>query len=253
MFLPTILMIAIGAGATLFYGLALFIPLTNMLRELTLPDLLGWAPPIDVSQGVVDIAHAKRAEVGMSDSVGLNGAGGRLTGGEAAELSRQIAGLASAGLPLAMAWSHSAKSCREAGSAPIDERARRDPRVGHDARPGCSRARGSAFPRTCAGLVIAGLRTGRLGDILSRFSQYVGDRHRAQAQAVAQPGLSDPHGRAWPLALFFFVCVIMVGQFETIYRGLRHPAAAVDHRAGDRSPWSVNRSGLPLVTIVVGT
>ena len=36
-FLPTILMIAIGASATLFYGLALFIPLTNLLRELTVP------------------------------------------------------------------------------------------------------------------------------------------------------------------------------------------------------------------------
>jgi type II secretory pathway component PulF len=36
-FLPTILMIVIGASATLFYGLALFIPLANLLRELTLP------------------------------------------------------------------------------------------------------------------------------------------------------------------------------------------------------------------------
>ena len=36
MFLPVILMIAIGAGATLFYALALFIPLTDLLRELTL-------------------------------------------------------------------------------------------------------------------------------------------------------------------------------------------------------------------------
>ena len=36
-FLPTILMIAIGASATLAYGLALFIPLSNMLRELAVP------------------------------------------------------------------------------------------------------------------------------------------------------------------------------------------------------------------------
>ena len=36
-FLPTILMIGIGASATLLYGLALFIPLTNMLRELAVP------------------------------------------------------------------------------------------------------------------------------------------------------------------------------------------------------------------------
>ena len=34
-FLPTILLIVIGASATLFYGLALFIPLVNLLKELT--------------------------------------------------------------------------------------------------------------------------------------------------------------------------------------------------------------------------
>jgi type II secretory pathway component PulF len=35
--LPTILMLGIGASATFFYALALFIPLTNLLREITLP------------------------------------------------------------------------------------------------------------------------------------------------------------------------------------------------------------------------
>jgi type II secretory pathway component PulF len=34
-FLPCILMIVIGASATLFYCLALFLPLANMLRQLT--------------------------------------------------------------------------------------------------------------------------------------------------------------------------------------------------------------------------
>ena len=36
-FLPTILMIAIGATATLCYGLRSFIPLSNLLRELAVP------------------------------------------------------------------------------------------------------------------------------------------------------------------------------------------------------------------------
>jgi hypothetical protein len=35
--LPTFLMIGIGASATLFYALALFVPLTSLLRELTAP------------------------------------------------------------------------------------------------------------------------------------------------------------------------------------------------------------------------
>jgi general secretion pathway protein F len=33
--LPTILLIVIGASATLIYGLSLFIPLVNMLRDLS--------------------------------------------------------------------------------------------------------------------------------------------------------------------------------------------------------------------------
>jgi type II secretory pathway component PulF len=35
LFLPTVLMIAIGASATLFYALALFIPVVNLLRQLS--------------------------------------------------------------------------------------------------------------------------------------------------------------------------------------------------------------------------
>jgi general secretion pathway protein F len=36
-FLPTILMLSIGASATLLYGLALFLPVINVLRGLALP------------------------------------------------------------------------------------------------------------------------------------------------------------------------------------------------------------------------
>ena len=36
LFLPTVLMVAIGASATLFYALALFIPIINLLRQLAL-------------------------------------------------------------------------------------------------------------------------------------------------------------------------------------------------------------------------
>jgi general secretion pathway protein F len=37
LFLPTVLMLAIGGTATLFYALTLFVPLTSMLRGLSLP------------------------------------------------------------------------------------------------------------------------------------------------------------------------------------------------------------------------
>jgi general secretion pathway protein F len=37
LFLPTLLMIAIGASATLLYALTLFVPLSSMLRGLSSP------------------------------------------------------------------------------------------------------------------------------------------------------------------------------------------------------------------------
>jgi general secretion pathway protein F len=37
LFLPTILMLALGGSATLLYGLALFLPVINVLRQLSLP------------------------------------------------------------------------------------------------------------------------------------------------------------------------------------------------------------------------
>jgi type II secretory pathway component PulF len=157
----------------------------------------------------------------MSDSWGRNGAGRGLTGAEAAELSGQIAGLASAGLPLA-------KGLIALGEELPRGRLRRSMKelaltlesgVTLDQAVESQRER---IPPHLRGLVIAGLRSGRLGDILSRFSEYVGvgtELKRKLWLSLAYPALTVSAA----LALFLFVCVMMVGQFESIYKDFGIP------------------------------
>ena len=157
----------------------------------------------------------------MPDSWGQNGPGGRLSGAEAAELSRQIAGLASAGLPLA----HGLIALGE--ELPRGRLRRSMNELARTLESGVTldqalEEQRDTIPPHLRGLVIAGLRSGRLGDILSRFSQYVGvgtELKRRLWLSLAYPILTV----CTALALFFFVCVILVGQFEAIYRDFNIP------------------------------
>ena len=157
----------------------------------------------------------------MADLWGANGASDRLNGPEAAELSRQIAGLAQAGLPLAsglvalgeeLPRGRLRRSMNEL-AATLESGATLDQAV---------QIQNKRIPPHLRGLVIAGLRTGRLGDILSRFSEYVGvgtELKRRLWLNLAYPVLTV----CMALALFLFVCVILVGQFDAIYRDFNIP------------------------------
>jgi type II secretory pathway component PulF len=157
----------------------------------------------------------------MSDPSRQNGAGGRLNGPEVAELSRQIAGLASAGLPLA----HGLVALGE--ELPRGRLRRSMNELAGTLQSGVTldqalEQQRDRIPPHLRGLVIAGLRSGRLGDILSRFSEYVAvgtELERRLWLSLAYPILTV----CTALALLFFVCVIVVGQFEAIYRDFGIP------------------------------
>jgi len=157
----------------------------------------------------------------MSDRGGHNGAGERLSGADAALLSRQIAGLATAGLPLA----HGLVALGE--ELPRGRLRRSMNRLASALESGVTldealEIQKASMPPHVRGLVKAGLESGRLGDVLSRFSQYV---------AVG----GDLKGRLWlnlayPImivciaaALFLFVCLVVVAQFDAIYRSFSVP------------------------------
>jgi general secretion pathway protein F len=157
----------------------------------------------------------------MSDLWVQNGSGGRLSGAEAAELSRQIAGLASAGLPLA----HGLIALGE--ELPRGRLRRSMNELARTLESGVTldqalEKQSDTIPPHLRGLVIAGLRSGRLGEILSRFSQYVGvgtELKRRLWLSLAYPIFTV----CAAVALLFFVCVILVGQFEAIYSSFNIP------------------------------
>jgi type II secretory pathway component PulF len=163
----------------------------------------------------------------MSDESGRQGAGERLSGREATELTGQIAGLASAGLPMAPSLAALAEelprgrlrramqdlSDRLAAGTPLEE-AIEDQR--------------GRIPPHLRGLVIAGARGKRLGDVLGQFSGYVeigSELRRRLWLTLAYPILS----MAIAIAIFTFVSLVVVPQFAAIFQnfGVPLPRATV--------------------------
>ena len=185
----------------------------------------------------------------MSTSAESSVAGGGLTGPEAAELSHQIAGLTRAGLPLApglLALAEEMPRGRlrrsmlelaetlEAG-VPLEQAI-----ASHEAK----------IPPHLRGLVIAGIRSHCLGDLLSRYSEYASvgtELTRALWLSLAYPVLTA----ASALALFCLRLRGGRGPVRADLLRLRHPAPASDPWASHacaavRSTWSI----LPLVALL---
>jgi general secretion pathway protein F len=157
----------------------------------------------------------------MSDSFVNSAPADRLNGAETAELSRQIAGLANAGLPLADGLHALGAELPRGSLRRSMNRLAKTLESGVALDQALELQRGS-IPPHLRGLVIAGLRSGRLGDILSRFSQYVSigtELKRRLWLSLAYPILTV----AAALGLFLFVCVILVSQFDAIYKSFNIP------------------------------
>ncbi len=160
-------------------------------------------------------------EPGMSKLAGRIGAEGRLTGAEAAVLSDQIANLTRAGLPLAgglialgeeLPPGRLRRSMNElaktlAAGVPLEQ---------------AVASQQDKIPPNLRGLVIAGVRSGKLSDVLNRFTRYASiglELKRSLWLSLAYPMVTS----AAAASLFFFVCVFLVRQFESIYRDFNIP------------------------------
>jgi general secretion pathway protein F len=157
----------------------------------------------------------------MSESWGSNGAGGRLSGAEAAELSRQLAGLTRASLPLAPGLhALGAELPRGPLRHSMEELARGlEAGVGLEAAIEAQQGR---IPGHLRGLVIAGIRSGQLGDVLGRFSRYAAigtELKRRLWLSLAYPMLTF----SLTLVLFLFLSSVVVPQFEAIFRDFSIP------------------------------
>jgi type II secretory pathway component PulF len=189
------------------------------------------------------------AEIAMSESSNENLPAGRLTGAETAELSRQIAGLAQAGLPLADGL------IAVGEELPAGRLRRSMNRLAKTLESGVPLDQAlemhrESIPPHLRGLVIAGLRSGRLGDILSRFAQYLSvgtELKRRLWLSLAYPIMTASAA----LALFVFFCLVLVSQFESMYKnfGIPLPRMTIALLAVARA---LNMAWFP-VALVVGT
>jgi len=157
----------------------------------------------------------------MFDSVGSNGERGGLTSAEAAELSHQIADLTRAGLPLSQGLVALGEELPRGRLRRSMNELARTLEAGVPLEQAVEDHQGS-IPAHLRGLMIAGVRSGRLGDVLNQFSTYVfvgADLKRALWLSLAYPALIISS----TMALFTFVCVFVVAKFEAIYKDFNIP------------------------------
>ena len=110
-------------------------------------------------------------------------------------------------------------------SQAIDSRARQDARAGIPFDHAVN-AHNDRIPPHLRGLVMAGMRSGEMGDLLDQFRDYfrVGtELKRKLWLSLAYPVLTI----SIAVALFIFICVFVVSQFESIYRDFGIPLPAI--------------------------
>jgi type II secretory pathway component PulF len=161
----------------------------------------------------------------MSDLAQNREAKGRLSAHETARLTEQIASLTRAGRPLGPGLMALAKelphgrfrfslialaSALEKGKSLDEAMTEQNDRI----------------PPHLRGLVLGGIRSGRLGDVLGRFSGYVSigtELGRKLWLSLAYPIMSIFAA----VALFIFVNAVVVAQFEKIFRDFGVPLPKV--------------------------
>lgn len=150
----------------------------------------------------------------MADSSGHE-TKGMLSADETTRLSEQIASLTAAGLPLAPGLAALGQELPRGRlkRALVDLSSELEAGVPLDKAVENQRTR---IPPHLRGLVLGGLRSGRLGDILGRFTGYMSigtDIRRRLLLSMAYPVLSITVA----VVLFLFVSLVVVVMFENIF------------------------------------
>ena len=157
----------------------------------------------------------------MSDHWGANGSPGILNAADTAQLSQQIAGLTRAGLPLSTGLTALAEELPRGALRRSMSELAQTLETGLPLDQAIE-IQGGRIPAHLRGLVIAGIRSGNLGDFLSRFSGYVGIGTEVKRRLwlnLAYPVITASAA----LALFVLVSTILISQFESIYKDFNIP------------------------------
>ena len=154
-----------------------------------------------------------------------NGAGGRLSEGEVARLSGQIASVAAAGLPLGPGLLATAE---EMPPGRLRSTLRR---IAGALERGASvaeavRSEGDRLPKHLQGLVLAGTRTGKVSEVLGRFVAFANvgvELRRGLFLSLAYPLMA-----VWvAFGVFVYICTSLVGSFRQIFMDFGIPIPVI--------------------------
>lgn len=164
-------------------------------------------------------------------------------------LNDEIAGMARAGLPLDQGLAAIAKEMGRGRLRSVTTAIANDLRSGHTLPQALERRKGQ-LPAFYSGLVAAGVRTGRVGDVLATLTTY------ARTVASLRMMLIDAFFYpcvvlAFGLALFLFLSFVLLPQMEQIYTsfGFRLPWLTEAFMVLGRRPKEY--VGIPLAAVVL--
>ncbi len=145
----------------------------------------------------------------------------RLSGAESDELTRHVASLTRSGVPLGRGMGALALELPRGRlrTSFLDLAGSLEAGQSLESAIG---AQSHRFPPHLRGLAIAGARTGRLGETLTKLSGYIGvgdEIKRSLKLRLAYPFLT----LLATFSIFLFICLVVVEQFESIYRDFNIP------------------------------
>src|SRR5438067_5829709 len=143
-------------------------------------------------------------------------ANGSLSAEDLITLNEEIAGMARAGLPLDQGLAALAREMATGKLQKVTASLARDLKDGHTLPEALDRQKGRV-PPFYAGLVAAGVRTGRISEVLATLTLYarsVADLRATVSQALFYPAIV----LLFSFGLFGFVCFFILPQFEELFR-----------------------------------
>lgn len=174
-----------------------------------------------------------------------------MTADDLIALNEQIAGMARAGLPLDQGLAGLAREMARGRLRRVTESLVADLRAGATLPEALDRRR-DELPPYYAQLVAAGVRTGRLPDVLTTMSAYA--RTVAATRTTVIDALLYPAVvLAFGFAMFVLIAVLVLPQFDQIFKefGLKLPYLTECVLAFGRDPeWLI---GLPVAAVTGGT
>ena len=173
-----------------------------------------------------------------------------LTAEDLVTLNEEIAGMARAGLPLDQGLSALAREMKRGRLQKVTAELATDLKNGHTL-PESLQRQGSRVPPFYAGLVAAGVRTGRINEVLATLTVYA--RSLADLRSIVIGSLYYPAiVLVMALILFGLLFAFLVPQFEKIFHDFRIQLPAVtEFMIGvSRHIWEI--LAIPVIIIVVG-